>query len=147
MSNPEETALPVSPQVDEVCDRFEQAWRNGERPRIEDYLGLVAEAERHDLLRELILVEAELRKQAGEALSPGEYCERFPGDTLTWLKGPHRGVDFGGQAPLEVMVAGAQDGILTVRRHLDAWRAGGLRGAPAPGRGIEPVRPEDLVFV
>ena len=70
-----------------------------------------------------------------------------PGEALVWLKGPHRGVAFGGQAPLAVMLGGGQDGILTVRRHLDAWRAGGLRGAPAPEIGVPPVRPEDLVFI
>jgi hypothetical protein len=43
-----------------------------------------------------------------------------------------------------VMLGGGQDGILTVRRHLEAWRAGGLRGA---AEGVAPVRPEDLVFI
>jgi hypothetical protein len=70
-----------------------------------------------------------------------------PGEALVWLKGPHRGVAFGGQAPLDVMLGGGQDGILTVRRHLEAWRAGGLRGAPASATGVPPVRPDDLVFV
>ena len=67
-------------------------------------------------------------------------------EAMTWLKGPHRGVVFGGQAPLEVMLSGAQDGILTVRRYLDAWR-GGLHGMPAPESGVAPVRAEDLIFV
>lgn len=64
---------------------------------------------------------------------------------LTWLKGSHRGEAFGGQAPLEVMIGGGLDGILTVRRYLDGWR-GGLRGGPGEGADIEPVRPTDLVF-
>ena len=64
-------------------------------------------------------------------------------EAMTWLKGPHRGEVFGGQAPLDVMVQGGLDGILTVRRYLDAWR-GGLRGGP--GAGFEPVRESDLVF-
>jgi hypothetical protein len=67
-----------------------------------------------------------------------------PAEALVWLKGPHRGAAFGGQAPLAVMLGGGQDGILTVRRHLEAWRAGGLRGA---AEGVAPVRPEDLVFI
>lgn len=66
-------------------------------------------------------------------------------EALVWLKGPHRGVVFGGQSPLEIMLSGTQDGILTVRRHLDAWR-GGLHGMPAPESGFAPVRPEDVVF-
>ncbi len=69
-------------------------------------------------------------------------------EAMTWLSGPHRGVLFGNQSPLDVMLSGTQDGILTVRRYLDGWR-GGLHGGPV-GEGIEPVRPvrpEDIVFV
>lgn len=66
-------------------------------------------------------------------------------EAMTWLKGPHRGESFGGQAPLEVMIEGGLDGILTVRRHLDGWR-GGLRGGHSDGADIEPVRETDLVF-
>ena len=66
-------------------------------------------------------------------------------EAMTWLKGPHRGELFGGQAPLEVMIGGGLDGILTVRRYLDGWR-GGLRGGPDQGADVEPVHPTDLVF-
>lgn len=66
-------------------------------------------------------------------------------EAMTWLKGPHRGELFGGQAPLEVMIGGGLDGILTVRRYLDGWR-GGLRGGPAEEADVEPVRATDLVF-
>jgi uncharacterized protein (DUF2384 family) len=66
-------------------------------------------------------------------------------EAMTWLKGPHRGEVFGGQAPLDVMIEGGLDGILTVRRYLDGWR-GGLRGGPGEGADIEPVRDTDIVF-
>ncbi len=66
-------------------------------------------------------------------------------EAMTWLKGPHRGEVFGGQAPVEVMIGGGLDGILTVRRYLDAWR-GGLRGGPGSEDGFEPVRETDIVF-
>lgn len=66
-------------------------------------------------------------------------------EAMTWLKGSHRGELFGGQTPLEVMIGGGLDGILTVRRYLDGWR-GGLRGGPGEGADIEPVRVTDLVF-
>lgn len=67
-------------------------------------------------------------------------------EAMTWLKGPHGGELFGGQAPLDVMVEGGLDGILTVRRYLDGWR-GGLRGGPGEGADIEPVREADLVLI
>jgi hypothetical protein len=66
-------------------------------------------------------------------------------EAMTWLKGPHHGEVFGGQAPIEVAIGGGLDGILTVRRYLDAWR-GGLRGGPGAGAAFEPVGQEDIVF-
>ena len=68
------------------------------------------------------------------------------GEAMTWLKGPHEALVFAHQSPLEVMLSGTQDGILTVRRYLDGWR-GGLHGGPAPDSGVAPVRAEDLVFI
>ena len=41
-------------------------------------------------------------------------------EAMTWLKGPHHGEVFGGQALIDVMIDGGLDGILTVRRYLDA---------------------------
>ena len=64
-------------------------------------------------------------------------------EAMTWLKGPHRGEVFGGQAPIELAINGGLDGILTVRRYLDAWR-GGLRGGP--GAPYDPVREGDVVY-
>lgn len=66
-------------------------------------------------------------------------------EAMTWLKGPHRGEVFGGQAPIDVMIEGGLDGILTVRRYLDAWRDG-LRGGPGEVADVDPVRKTDLVF-
>lgn len=48
---------------------------------------------------------------------------------IAWLKGPHDAPAFGGQRPLELVTCGSQDGLLTVRRFLDAAR-GGIYMAP-----------------
>jgi hypothetical protein len=60
----------LAEQVDETCDRFERAWKAAgaviERPRIEEYLGAVAEPERRVLLRELILVDVYYRRLHAE---------------------------------------------------------------------------------
>jgi hypothetical protein len=60
----------------------------------------------------------------------------FPqeGDALRWLRAPNTGASFGGQAPLTLVTSGTQDGLMTVRRHLDAWR-GGIGSAPIIGFG------------
>jgi serine/threonine-protein kinase len=62
----------------QACDRFEAAWRAGQRPRIEDYLAAVPEAERPALLGELLLLEVDYRRLAGEQLRAEEFLDRFP---------------------------------------------------------------------
>jgi WD40 repeat protein len=69
-------------RINEVCNRFELAWRAGQRPRIEDYLGDAAEPERSDLLRELVALEIDYRRQAGQEPALDEYRTRFPGMSL-----------------------------------------------------------------
>jgi WD40 repeat protein len=66
-------------RLDGICTRFERAWKRGERPRIEDLLEGAAEPERLALLRELIVLEVELRRGQGEPVAPGAYRDRFPG--------------------------------------------------------------------
>jgi serine/threonine protein kinase len=65
-------------RIDQICDRFEAAWKAGQRPQIEDYLDDLPEAERSLLLRELLTVELQYRCQNGEALDAEEYVQRFP---------------------------------------------------------------------
>ncbi|TWB56141.1 uncharacterized protein DUF2384 [Nitrospirillum viridazoti] len=69
-------------------------------------------------------------------------------DGTRWLKSPNSGPLFGGQAPLALLTNATQDGILIVRRHLDAWR-GGLFAAPVPGFDdlVSPIASDDLLFL
>jgi tetratricopeptide (TPR) repeat protein len=73
--------------VDHACDRFEAAWKAGQRPRIEDYLALAPELERPALLHELLWLEAAYRRQAGDSLRAEEFLARFPGLDPDWLAG------------------------------------------------------------
>ena len=70
--------LELEEQIDRLCDDFEKAWRDGEQPRIEEYLAKLADAPRSTLLTKLLDVELELRRDAGEAPTPEEYHQRFP---------------------------------------------------------------------
>lgn len=45
-------------------------------------------------------------------------------EALAWLKGPHQAPVFGGQAPLALVTNGSLDGLMLVRRFLDAARGG-----------------------
>ena len=60
----------LAKQVDATCDRFEGAWKAGgamlEWPRIEDYVGAVAERECPFLLSELVLLDVYYRRLHGQ---------------------------------------------------------------------------------
>ncbi len=59
-------------------ESFEQDWRSGGRPRIEDHLGSVSESERPLVLHELIALELELRLEGGDGPTLEEFLSRFP---------------------------------------------------------------------
>ncbi|QEL20854.1 protein kinase domain-containing protein [Limnoglobus roseus] len=69
--------LPIDAKrrVDAVCEAFEEAGRGA---RIEDYLPQVEARFRDALLMELLAVELELRRAAGETPTPAQYLDRFP---------------------------------------------------------------------
>src|SRR5262245_29758723 len=75
---------PLSPaaarQVDQTCDRFEAAWKARPRPRLEDYLDTGGEPERSALLRQLLLLDWDYRRRAGDDPRAAAYHARFPSD-------------------------------------------------------------------
>ena len=63
-----------------VCERFEEAWRTGADPRLEDYL--VSEGIRPlELLSRLLLLELSLLREAGAKPLADVYYKRFPDAT------------------------------------------------------------------
>src|SRR5262249_44003183 len=70
--------LPLARQVEAAYQRFESAWRAGQRPLIEDPLGSLPGAARAVLLPELLELELSCRRRAGESVRPEEYRQRFP---------------------------------------------------------------------
>jgi serine/threonine protein kinase len=71
------TPLSLQRRVDKLCDRFEKAWKDGQRPGIEAYLAEVPEPDRVPLFRELLALEIELLRNGGERPTPEEYHHRF----------------------------------------------------------------------
>src|SRR5262249_18462268 len=57
--------------------RFEQAWRQEPRPRIDDYLP-TGDPLRPRVLIELVHIDLELRLKAGEAARVEDYLARYP---------------------------------------------------------------------
>ncbi|MBI3467422.1 MAG: protein kinase, partial [Planctomycetes bacterium] len=78
MSNATKLTAIAQRRIDQVCDRFEQAWKAGQRPEVEEYLGDSVEPERTVLLRELLFVERAYRCARDETILPDEYQRRFP---------------------------------------------------------------------
>ena len=65
---------------------------------------------------------------------------------LAWLRGANTATVFGGQPPLALVASGSQDGLLTVRRFLDAAR-GGLSMEPnALDEAFAPYEEAEIVF-
>src|SRR6516164_1286051 len=46
---------------DQTCDRFEQAWRRGARPQLEDYLPQGSEHDPRELFADLLTIELAYR--------------------------------------------------------------------------------------
>lgn len=67
-------------------------------------------------------------------------------DELSWLRSPHDAPTFGGQTPMVLITSGSPDGIMLVRRYLDAFR-GGTFAAPNAADKAPSLSDEDIVIV
>jgi hypothetical protein len=72
-------------RVDRLCDAFEAAWQQGQRPRIEDYLGNASGEERDALLRWLIPLDAACRRRYEETPDLRYYLSLSPSLSADWL--------------------------------------------------------------
>src|SRR5262249_18749681 len=65
--------------IDATARRFERAWKEGPRPRVEDFLAGASPRRGGPLLGELLRVEREHRQRLGEHPTLEESRRRFPG--------------------------------------------------------------------
>jgi serine/threonine protein kinase/formylglycine-generating enzyme required for sulfatase activity len=72
-------------RIDEVCNRFEVAWRGDPPPRVEDFVAGWQGDERQELLRELVPLDADYRRARGHDCSPQDYLARFPDLDPAWV--------------------------------------------------------------
>jgi serine/threonine protein kinase len=74
------STIPTGDQavIKATVERFRAAWKEGQRPRIEAFLVEIDESSWPPLLQELIRLESELCRVAGDPTSPEEYRHRFP---------------------------------------------------------------------
>src|SRR6266481_48931 len=97
-------------QVDQLCDRFEAAWKAGQQAPIEGFLADISETGCGAALRELLFLELAYRIQAGEKPILKEYQLRFPEHA-------------------EVVSAVFREGISVTRLGPDHSETSGLSGA------------------
>lgn len=71
--------------VNRLCNQFEQAWQSGKCPRAEEWIAELDARWRRPALRELLPLEIEYRRRAGEAIAAREYVERHPELDAAWL--------------------------------------------------------------
>src|SRR5581483_5780967 len=65
-------------EIDQVCDRFEDALAAGKCPAIDEYLQRARGAGRGELLYELVRLDLDYRRRRGDDASPADYAARFP---------------------------------------------------------------------
>ena len=63
-----------------------------------------------------------------------------------WLHQPHAAPMFGGHPPLDLVTSGTQDGLMTVRRFLDAARGGTYIAPNSADVGFAPYDDSEIVF-
>jgi serine/threonine protein kinase len=64
-------------ELHHIAERFEAAWKRGERPEIDAYLA-AEDGDRKALLVELVHMHLELRLKAGEEARVEDYLKRYP---------------------------------------------------------------------
>ena len=73
-SNPtDDFHTPVS-----LANKFQDAWRRGEEPQIENFLSAPIGSDNLDLLVELLQIEFEYRIKSGDEIEIDSYLDRFP---------------------------------------------------------------------
>jgi hypothetical protein len=101
-------------RLEKACSRFEESWlscareQTGQRPRPEDFLGNLEGIERLAVIRELVLLDLDYRRQAGESPTVAEYASRFP-DAVDLLREAFSRVPQDGAAARSLSPQGTDD--------------------------------------
>lgn len=96
----ESLPLPALERIEKVCLRFEAAWKQGDKPRIEEYWDAAQGAERRELLRELLLLDLDYCNRSGQQ----------PTGIPTMKKGRMSDESFTHKVP-ECLSRGTDDGV------------------------------------
>ena len=72
------SAEPILAWIDDVADAFEAEWHKGEPPSIAAFLGAASGERRRALLDELVQIDLEYRRRAGDWRCLTDYAREFP---------------------------------------------------------------------
>jgi hypothetical protein len=83
---PDPSHLSMDDRIDLLCDRFEEAWQSDKRPVLEAFVQENEGVDTTALFKELLLLDLEYRRQAGESPEREDYEKRFSQFTDLILK-------------------------------------------------------------
>src|SRR5579871_4367143 len=69
---------PLSESMDQILDRFDEAWNSPTPPRIEGFAPPADSPVYRTVMVELFIIDMDYRLRRGEQLSLDEYRRRFP---------------------------------------------------------------------
>ncbi len=136
-------SLPLSLvfRIDRLCSDFESDWAAGRHPQIEAVLDQAPEPDRPVLLRELIALEVELRRESGETPTPHDYRTRFAqlapdlDELLTSTAGPKHDPRDSSTAPTDPDPTSTTIRSVTLPAHDDpTWRESPVDDSEATDR-------------
>jgi serine/threonine protein kinase len=64
-------------EIFKICRQFEAAWKAGQQPKVEDFLGSIPEPERSELQRQLSAIDAEYRRAAKDEPTLEVFVQRL----------------------------------------------------------------------
>lgn len=70
--------IPIANRIDELCDRFEVAWKSSARPTIQEFLDETVSQYLPILFSELVQLDIEYRTLRGESADVDDYIVQFP---------------------------------------------------------------------
>ena len=122
-----------------LCQEFDAAWRAGEQPKLEIFIGLLPDVDRFALLRDLLRIDLQFRRRANESPSLSEYRSRFPNDVLAIEAAFREAPTILGQPPLDsqstrLEEAGVTEDPLSVPPAIPGYQI--LDALPSGGMGI-----------